>query len=134
MLSPQLFQLVAQQTNRTGCYQFMRAAGSVTNMQVVEQQQFPVGPMYAIRVTHQTGPVDWYIGFNQFTNRVEALTFKAVSRTAPAPDIDNPGLTSPRQGTRTGGQPTPRTQPTTSNGDEDTEDGCRLYPAMCRRQ
>lgn len=126
MLSPQLFQLVAQQTNGMGCYAFIRQAGPILNMEVIEQQMFPVGPMYAIRVTHQAGPVDWYIGFSQASSRVEALTFKAATASAPPPEISNPGPTSPSPSGRTGGQPTPRT-PDDSGDDSD----CELYPAMC---
>jgi hypothetical protein len=132
MLSPQLFQTVAQQTNGQGCYQQIRAAGPVLDAQVLDQRQFAIGPLYVIRVTHQTGAVDWFIGFNQVTGKVELLTFQsAVSstptiQTGPSPRSTGPspasGSTHPRDGSTGGKSPS-------SSGSGD--DGCDLYPAMC---
>src|SRR5690348_11489019 len=46
MLSPQLFLTIAQQTGGQGCYQQIRAAGPIQNMQILDQRQFPIGPLY----------------------------------------------------------------------------------------
>lgn len=122
LLSPQLYQLIWMQTNGMGCYPQIRAAGPVQGMQIVGQQQFPIGPLFAIRVRHQMTTVDWFIGMNQFTGRVEYLNFQQAQGGTPPPDIE----TGPRPGGSGGGVPTP---PGTGDGD----DGCTLYPSMCER-
>lgn len=122
MLSPYLFQLIAQQTGGSGCYQAMQSAGPVQGMQVIDMRQFPVGPLYAIRVQHQRGAFDWYIGFNQFTSRVEYLSVQPVAApSAPPPTVE----AGPRPGPTTGGSPPP------TGGPRSGGDGCELYPAMC---
>jgi len=124
ILSPTVFQAVAQQTGGTGCYAPIRAAGPVRSMQVVDQRQFPIGPLYVVRVTHPGGPVDWFIGFNQFSGQVEYLTFQPAQTqqptitTGPAPGAGGPTPTP---------EPTPRPAPPSG-----TDEGCTLYPAMCQ--
>jgi hypothetical protein len=129
MLSPQMLQLVAQQTGGSGCYPAIRAAGPITHMQILQQQQYPTGPIYLIRVTHQSGPVDWFIGFNQFTSQIEYLSFQPPQtgtsiQTGPSPSAGGPGpVTSPL--------PTLPQPPGGGVGGGQT-DGCSLYPAMCQ--
>jgi hypothetical protein len=131
MLSPQLFQLIGQQTGGSGCYREIAAAGPIINMQILDYREFPLGPLYVIRVFHNAGPVDWFIGFNRFNGKVESLNFQAGQSTPP-----NIG-TGPSGGGGGGSPPNPNpTPPPTSSGGGSTggggsSDGCQLYPAMC---
>lgn len=126
MLSPQLFQGIAQQTGGMGCYPQIRAAGPITNMVVIDQRNFPIGPLFVIRVTHQaSGPVDWFMGINLMTQRVEYLNFQNVMPNTPTPTVMS-GPTAPQIV-----NPTPTTSapaPGPGSGGE----GCSLYPAMCQ--
>lgn len=122
LLAPNLFQIVAQQTGGRGCYPQIASAGPVTGMQVIQSQQFPIGPLYVIRVQHSSGVrADWFIGFNQGTGQVEFLTFQNAQggnptiQTGPSPSGDGPSAPPPGSGGR---------------GDSGS-DGCDLYPAMC---
>lgn len=121
VLSPQLFQIISQQTQGTLCYQQIAAAGPVHYMQVVSQQQYPIGPLYVVRVHHAGVTADVVIGFNQYTWMVEYLTWQAAQG-APAPSPPAPPETD-----REPGGPTPQ-PPTPSTGD----DGCARFPAMCQ--
>ncbi len=84
VLAPLLWNIIYQQTGGSGCYPQIAGAGPVVGMQVIDSRQLPLGPVYAIRVTHAggpaaaSGPVDWFIGFNQYTGKVEYLTFQNV--------------------------------------------------------
>jgi hypothetical protein len=122
VLSPQLFNLIAAQTGGSGCYAPIRGAGPVTGMQVIQSQNYPIGPVYLIRVTHQAGPADWFIGFNRSTGRVEYLSFQAAQ---PGTTIE----TGPSPGA---GGPSPSDSPTPPPPPGDDPDGCSLYPAMCQ--
>lgn len=127
MLSPQLFQIVAQQTGGSGCYAQIQQAGPITNMQVVSQQQYPVGPLFVVRVSHSSSiTADWVIGFNQFTSKIEYLTFQAVPQNQPPVTIPAPSPGGPTGG---GGPPPspPSGTPSTPSGD-----GCDMFPAMCQ--
>lgn len=123
ILSPQLFQIVAQQTQGTGCYQQISAAGPVQSMQVISQQQYPIGPIYVVRVNHPGTTADWIIGFNQFTSKVEHLTFQAAQG---APVNLPPIAPGPRRTTPQTPSP-PTDKPPNTSGD-----GCDLFPAMCQ--
>jgi len=120
LLSPQLFQIVAQQTGGMGCYPAIAAAGPVLGMQLVDQKQLPGGMVYVIRVTHQAGSVDWFIGIGQASGKVELLTFQAATATPPTV------ATGPRPDA--GGTPPPPPPPGSS---PEGRDGCDLYPSMC---
>src|SRR5262245_46393455 len=52
VLSPNLWNIVRLQTNGSGCYQPIMAAGPVTETEVIARQEFPLGPLYIIRVHH----------------------------------------------------------------------------------
>lgn len=127
ILSPVLLQTVAIQTNGQGCYAQIRAAGAIMGAQILDQKTFPIGPLYVIRVTHQAGAVDWFIGFNQFTNKVELLSFqRSVTATPSIQTGPSPTSTGPSQ---------PTTSSPTDSGSappDDLGDGCKLYPAMCK--
>lgn len=120
MLGPYLFQIIAQQTGGSGCYPQIARAGPITDMQIVQGQQFPVGPLYVIRVQHSSGVrADWFIGFNQVTGQVEYLSFQPVQ--GPPPTIA--AGPSPSSG---GPSTPPPVDGSAGNGE-----GCELYPAMC---
>lgn len=121
MLSPQLFQIIRQQTNGSGCYRAIQAAGPVQSAQVVDQRQFPNGTVYAVRVVHAAGAVDWFIGFNQFTSQVEYLSFQPASGSAPSVNT-GPSPTASGPGPSTTGNTPPSSNP---------GNGCDLFPAMC---
>ncbi len=84
MLAPLLWNMIFQQTGGSGCYPQIRGAGLIMSMQVTDSRQLPLGPVYAIRVSHaggQTsaaGQVDWFIGFNQYNGKIEYLNFQNV--------------------------------------------------------
>jgi hypothetical protein len=125
MLGQQVFQAVEAQTQGRGCYPQLQQIGPVVGMQITGHQQFPVGPLFSVRVQHQSGvATDWFIGMNLYTNRVEYLTFQASQGGAPPPDI----VTGPRPGPDGGGSPRPSPPPPGAS-----DDGCALYPAMCVR-
>ncbi len=120
LLSPQLFNLIAQQTGGRGCYQGIAQAGPINSMQIVGSQIFPIGPLYVVRVQHANITADWFIGFNQITQRVEFLNFQAAQTGSQPPQPADPHPPRP-----TGG-PSPSPPAGTS-------DGCQKYPAMCAR-
>ena len=128
MLSPQLFNVVGQQTNGSGCYAQIAAAGPVQNMQVVSQQNYPLGPMFIVRVAHVSFAVDWIIGFNQFTGKVEYLTFQSAQQPPVLPRVDPPTPGTPPSPGSTTPPPPSGGSPTTTSG----SDGCDLYPTMCQ--
>lgn len=123
VLAPPLFQAVYHQTSGRGCYPQIAQAGPVVNMQVVHTQQFPIGPLFVVRVAHHSVAADWYIGFNQFTGQVIHLNYQPamISAPPPPPPIDQPPPNPDG--------PTPGSTPGPSGGE--ASDGCRLYPAMC---
>jgi hypothetical protein len=132
MLSPYLFTLIAQQTGGAGCYSFIAQAGPVTSMEVIDSREFPVGPVFAIRVTHAQGPVDWFIGFNRATGRIEYLSYQNVTSNA-LPSV----RTGPDAAKTIGGQK-PTTDPDKSDPDDspgsqnaDLAKACRKFPQMC---
>jgi len=143
MMGPQLYQTVWLQTGGTGCYPTIRAAGPVQNMQVIEQQALPNGMVYAIRVVHAYGSsVDWFIGINQFTGKVDYLNFQTAQQALPSVSIGpvnggaipmpagsgaTSGGSAPAGGDRVNlppAQPPPKKP-------EGKGDGCDLFPSMC---
>ena len=130
MLSPQLFQTIAAQTGGRGCYADIAAAGPVIDMQVIGQQRLPAGTVSAIRVTHQSGPVDWFIGMTDW-GVVEILTFQAAGSSLPSVSR---GPQQPQGGANPPSQPSGSSNPGPSTGGGSAgsdSDGCRLYPSMC---
>lgn len=128
MLAPQLFNSVYQQTGGTGCYRDIAGAGPVSGMQMLGAQDFPIGPLYLIRVSHQGGAVaDWFIGFNRMTGQVEFLRYQAPQQSGPPPSIN----TGPSGG-GSGPSPAPAPNPGPSGGGgSGSGEGCDLYPTMC---
>ncbi|MEJ0060788.1 MAG: hypothetical protein WDM79_14945 [Terricaulis sp.] len=124
MLSPQLFQAVAMQTNGMGCYAQIAQAGPVVGMQLIDQQEFPNGTIFVIRVTHRAAVVDWFMGVNRFTTQVDYLNYQ--NATGPAPSVE----TGPSQSQSVGPSPVETRRPSTPSSN-DVPDGCELYPTMC---
>ncbi len=130
MLSPQLFQIIAAQTGGRGCYAQIAAAGPVVDMRVIGQQRLPNGTVSAIRVTHQSGPVDWFIGISDL-GVVEIITFQAAGSSLPSVGR---GPQTPQGGANPPSQPSGPSKPSPSTGGGGAgsdSDGCRLYPSMC---
>lgn len=121
-LSPAVWQLVYMQTGGRGCYALVASLGAPQGMQIVDSRQFPIGPLYAVRVNHQAGSADWFIGFNQMTGKVEYLNFQPTQTGAAPPSTG----TGPEP-TASGPSAPPPSTPSTGSGD-----GCDLYPAMCQ--
>ena len=143
VLSPYLFNLVAQQTGGQGCYAPMAAAGAVTSMVIIDQKMFPAGPLYAVRVTHVTGPVDWFIGFNGASSQVIYLTFQSVV-TGASPSIArgadasaNKGLIKPpKVSTKadvedTDDSDTDGSKPAHPKDPDTKSNSCKKFPQMC---
>jgi hypothetical protein len=148
LLSPYLFNLVAQQTGGQGCYGPIAAAGPIKRMKVIDSAIFPAGPLYVVRVTHVAGPVDWFIRFDRISSRVIYLTFQSTTNgqspsiTEGADRSANLGLVKP--------PPKPAKDSDTED-DKDTEDdesaadntgsktrtakddnqSCKKFPLMC---
>ena len=132
LLAPQLFSMVYQQTGGSGCYSDIAGAGPIAGMQMLGAQDFPIGPLYLIRVAHQGGAVaDWFIGFNRSTGQVEFLRFQAPQQSGPPPSISaGPAPT----GSGPSPAPAPVPAPVGGGGGGGTSGGnpgCELYPAMC---
>lgn len=134
LLAPNLFGAVYQETSGTGCYSGIQGAGPITGMQMLGAQDFPIGPLYLIRVTHSSGAVaDWFVGFNRNTGQVEYLRFQAPQTG------QTPSITTGPSPTGSGPSPVPAPQPTGGgggtggggSGGSGSGAGCELYPVMC---
>lgn len=131
LLSPQMFQIVAAQTNGAGCYRDIAGAGPVLKMEVLQQADFPIGPLFLVRVTHQGGPVDWFVGFNRFSGKIEYLSYQQIQGTppsiqsGPAPSAGGPG---------TDATPPVRSAPRGGTGDKggSQPEECSMFPTMCK--
>lgn len=134
MLSPYLFNLIAQQTGGSGCYSFIAGAGAITDMQVIDSRQYPIGPVYSVRVTHVAGPVDWFIGFSQATGRVEYLTYQTVTSGVLPSVVNGPDSTKNLGGVLPLESPPPN-EPPRPGGETQTEleKACSKFPQMCSR-
>jgi hypothetical protein len=130
-LSPAMYQTVWSETGGRGFYPLLAQLGLVTGGTVHGRQEFPVGPVYAVRVQHQFGASDWYIGFNRLTNRIEYFASQPAVSNQPEPRLDTPpppriDAPPPRQEPRDTPAKTPPSKPTESTA------GCDLYPTMCK--
>ncbi len=124
-LGIQLYQTIAFQTNNTGCYANIAAAGPIASMQVINVNQLPAGPVFAVRVRHQSGIVaDWYIGLSNYTGRVEYLTFVGASAGSALPDANVGPVNA--QGTDISEIAQPNVTPVNQSSD------CKLYKTMCK--
>jgi len=124
-LGAQLFQTIAFQTGGSGCYPSIASAGQVINMQVINGNQLPAGPVFAVRVTHQSGIIaDWYIGLSNYTGKVEYLNYVAASADTPLPDAHE-GPTNDD-----GGSAGEITQPDVKPANQSND--CKTYKTMCK--
>lgn len=123
-LSPQLYQQVYFQTQGSGCYFQIQQAGPVQNIALIGSQNFPIGRLFQLRVSHSNTTVDWFMGVNHVTGQIDYLNYQNLVSGSPAPTI----ATGP---TPDGGpSPAPVIQSTPSTSPTST-DGCDIYPAMC---
>jgi hypothetical protein len=134
VLSPNLWNIVRMQTNGLGCYQQIMAAGPIVETEVIARQDFPLGPLYIIRVYHPSVAADWFVGFNGQTSNVEYLTFQAANQNneptiAAGPDRAA-GLSNSRQREARPSSPVRTSEP--ADPDEAAlREACRKYPGMC---
>jgi len=131
--SPSVFQLVYLQTGGSGRYPAIAQLGAATGAQVYGRQEFPVGPVFAVRVQHQVGAVDWYIGFNRVTNQIEYISSQMA--TGGPPQIAAPPIptNNPPQVQTPAAAPaqTPAAGPRPPAPGGPQSEACKLYPAMC---
>lgn len=137
-LSPLVFNLVASQTSGSGYYPQIAAAGPISSTEVLDSKAFPLGPMYVIRVTHagsafaSGGPVDWFIGFNQATGKIEYLTFQTVADGSP-PTIEKGATASQTIGGIDPVKKLPKPAPTDETPQEKAlRLACANFPVMCK--
>ena len=141
--SPQLWQLIAIQTNNTGIYYPLQQFGAVSNIVVNGWIELPVGRIYSMTAFHMNGRSDWRIGINKFTDRVEYADI-AFGQNQPYPlpsttpintqPFPQPGPTGPvpYPGTPQPGPTTPGpTTPGPTQPDPGTSEACKLYPDLC---
>ena len=121
--------MVFQQTGGTGYYVTIAQLGQVTGAQVYGRQEFPVGPVYAVRVNHQYGAVDWYIGFNRATNVIEYIASQAAPVGQPLPQVQTP---PPPPSTSPVSTPAPAAPAVQAPPAAKSGEGCDLYPTMCK--
>lgn len=112
MLGLQAFQIVFQQTGGTGCYPAVRQLGPVQQIEIVNTTQYPVGPFYTLRVTHQSGDKSyWQLGLGTATNKVEHISVFNYEPPAP-PIVDEKGKSAGHAG-------------------KEASEGCLMYKVMC---
>lgn len=149
-LSPYLFQVIKNQTGGTGCYQQIAMAGPITKTEIIDNQTFPLGPLYIIRVTHYTGiRADWFIGFNAMTGKIEHLTFQSVIESrqptidnGPSPESKVGNIDEPKLQDKP--KDSPKDEPKSQDKSDDKqkeepkpplrpniEELCKKFPAMC---
>lgn len=131
-LSPQLYQQVFVQTQGSGCYFQIQQAGPVQNIVMVGSQNFPVGRMFQLRVSHPNTTVDWFMGVNHITGQIDYLNYQNLVVGSPAPTIE----TGPVPDGGPSPAPTIETAPVPDDGSNPaptstSADGCDIYPAMC---
>jgi hypothetical protein len=129
-LSPAMYQLVWSQTGGSGFYLTMAQLGPVINGTVHGRQDFPVGPVYTVRVQHQFGATDWYIGFNRFTNVIEYIGSHPAGTHEPEPRLDAPPPRIDAPPPRREPRDIPRDPPPSKS--TESAAGCDLYPTMCK--
>jgi len=83
--SPDLWQTLAIQTGDTGKYPALIAIGAPIHVYQQQQQPFPTGLIYALKVQHSSGISLWNIGVSFRTQRIELLVFNIDSSQAGSP-------------------------------------------------
>lgn len=76
LLSKEMQQVVAQQTNNTGIYAQLKSVGALQKVEVTSQQTLPKGKFYVVRSHHKSGYVDWLFGVGGISGLVEVITFQ----------------------------------------------------------
>jgi hypothetical protein len=130
--SPDLWQTLAIQTGNTGKYPALIAIGTPIQVYRQQQQPFPTGLIYALKVQHSSGISLWNIGVSFRTQRIELLVFNidaspTGSPTAPQASSSpygnfvgsRKGLEGASPDMRPGAPPIPNT------------DACSRFPNLC---
>jgi hypothetical protein len=128
-LGVQLFQNIFMQTGGTGCYLVIQSAGPVVGMETTGVQNFPAGPVFSVRVSHQGGTkADWFIGLSNFSGKVEYLDFQTAQSTTPV----TPQSLPQHQSGDGGNIPNP-TPPGSTSANQVPTKGCEMFPSMCSK-
>jgi hypothetical protein len=123
----QLWMTIANQTNNSGIYQPLAQLGPVQNIQIVNQVQMPVGPIYSMVAQHQGGTSSWTLGLSIYTNRIEYANFNINGPQAPLPPQPIPVTSTPPP--VPGGIPTPPAGPPPSANP--SSPACQKFPNLC---
>jgi hypothetical protein len=121
--SPQLWQLMAYQTNNTGFSPALASLGPVQDIQITDQIQLPAGPVYSLNVRHANAQYTAQIGISYWTNRIEYLTLNFQQATQPTPQPLPPSPMPPN--------PNPQPQPQSTTPDVADSEACRRFPNLC---
>jgi hypothetical protein len=107
-IGPQLWQMIAAQTNNSGIYPALVQLGKIDKVEVIARRDLPAGPLYSLRATHGRGEATWLLGISNYSHKVEYASFGVNSAPQPLPP-----------------QPAP-TEPSS------TSDACEKFPNLCR--
>jgi hypothetical protein len=83
--STNLWQTIAVQTDNSGKYPALNAIGPPLQVDKLEEQPFPNGVIYALKVLHLSGISLWNVGVSFRTQRIELLVFNISSPPASSP-------------------------------------------------
>jgi hypothetical protein len=123
----QLWMTIASQTNNSGLYQPLAQLGPVQNIQIVNQVQMPVGPVYSMIAQHQGGTSTWTLGLSNYTNRIEYANFNINGPQSPLPPPPISVTSTPPP--TPGGSPSPPAgPPPTANP---SSPACQKFPNLC---
>lgn len=107
-IGPELWQIIAMQTNNTGVYGQLVQLGKVTGVEVVGRRELPAGPVFSMVATHTSGASTWLLGISQLTRKVEYASY-GINTAAPSlPAQPDPGKPSSPQ-----------------------SEACRKFPNLC---
>jgi hypothetical protein len=120
---PELWQIIAYQTNNTGVYPQLAALGRVVDIVVTQHQQMPQGDLYAMTAKHQNGISSWVFGIGRVPPRTEYASFNIGAPSTPTP------LPSPSTATPPPTGPTGPTPPVEKPGA--ASESCKKFPNLC---
>ena len=130
--SPELREVIAQQTGNTGVYRSLLALGRVTSITMEAVMPMSRGTAYSMVATHSKGASTWQIGVASATNRIEYLEFRIGNSAASSPSVSARPRASPAEPRR---DPAPAPSPTPTPGPVgptvDTSPACQKFPNLC---
>jgi len=109
----QLFRTIAEQTNNSGRYGQLAVLGPVTQINLMQAQEYPSGRVYYLQAHHANGVSVWNLGVNSMSQRIEYANFNVVSAL------------------QTQGAPQPQSSMDRLRNSNQPNMGCKLYPALC---